>query len=152
MITELIHLRKIWHFHGGDYEECRLLGYKNPVRTSQRTHYVSATDPMLCRIWGFHGGDDEECRLEGYYDVSEEFFASIIRVTRIGELGTTLTITSNRSTLPILATLMMEAIRSSETSVLARATQRKITEGGILNRPSLKWDVVSQFLPNEALH
>jgi hypothetical protein len=25
---------KILGFHGGDYEECRLLGYKNPVRTS----------------------------------------------------------------------------------------------------------------------
>jgi hypothetical protein len=24
-------------FHGGDYGECRLLGYKNPVRTSQET-------------------------------------------------------------------------------------------------------------------
>jgi hypothetical protein len=34
-------------------EECRLLGYKNPVRTSQETHYVSATEPsrlMLCKI------------------------------------------------------------------------------------------------------
>jgi hypothetical protein len=30
-------------------------------------------------------------------DVSEELSASIIRVTRIGELGTTLAITSNRS-------------------------------------------------------
>jgi hypothetical protein len=30
---------------GGDYEECHLLGYKNPVRTSQETHYVSATKP-----------------------------------------------------------------------------------------------------------
>jgi hypothetical protein len=29
-------------------------------------------------------------------DVSEKFSASIIRVTRIGELGTTLAITSNR--------------------------------------------------------
>jgi hypothetical protein len=29
-------------------------------------------------------------------DVSEEFSASIIRVTRIGELGTTLAVTSNR--------------------------------------------------------
>jgi hypothetical protein len=26
-------------FHCGDYEECRPLGYKNPVRTLQRTHY-----------------------------------------------------------------------------------------------------------------
>jgi hypothetical protein len=30
-------LCKILGFHGGDYEECRLLGYKNPVRTSQDT-------------------------------------------------------------------------------------------------------------------
>jgi hypothetical protein len=30
-------------------------------------------------------------------DVSEELSASIIRVTRIGELGTTLAVTSNRS-------------------------------------------------------
>jgi hypothetical protein len=32
-------------------------------------------------------------------DVSEERSASIIRVTRIGELGTTLAVTSNRRTL-----------------------------------------------------
>jgi hypothetical protein len=60
---------KIWGFHVGDYEECRLLGYRNPVRTSQETHYVSATEPsrlMLCKIWGFHGSDYEECRLLGY--------------------------------------------------------------------------------------
>jgi hypothetical protein len=32
---------------------CRLLGYKNPVHTSQETHYFSATDSsllMLCKI------------------------------------------------------------------------------------------------------
>jgi hypothetical protein len=60
---------KIWGFHGGDYEECRLLGYKNTVRTSQETHYVSATESsqlMLCNIWGFHRSDYEECRLLGY--------------------------------------------------------------------------------------
>jgi hypothetical protein len=48
------------------YQECRLLWYKNPVRTSQETHYVSATEPsrlMLCKIWGIHGGDYEDCRL-----------------------------------------------------------------------------------------
>jgi hypothetical protein len=38
-------LCKILGFHGGDYEECRLLGYKNPVLTSQETHYVSAIQP-----------------------------------------------------------------------------------------------------------
>jgi hypothetical protein len=50
--------------HGGDYEGCGLLGYKNPDRTSQETYYVSATKPirvMLCKIGGFHGGDYEEC-------------------------------------------------------------------------------------------
>jgi hypothetical protein len=33
-------------------------------------------------------------------DVSEERRASFIRVTRIGELGTPLTVTNNRCTLP----------------------------------------------------
>jgi hypothetical protein len=34
-------------------------------------------------------------------DVSEEHSASIIRVTRMGELGTTLAVTSNRRTLRV---------------------------------------------------
>jgi hypothetical protein len=62
-------LRTIWGFHGCDYEECRLVGYKITVRTSQETHYFSATESsrlMLCTIWGFHGSDYEECRLLGY--------------------------------------------------------------------------------------
>jgi hypothetical protein len=45
------------------------MGYKNPVCTSQETHYVSATEPsplMLYKIWGFHGSDYEECRLLWY--------------------------------------------------------------------------------------
>jgi hypothetical protein len=59
-------LSKILGFHGGDYEECLLLGYENPVHTSQETHYVSATESsrlMLCKIRGFHGDDYEEWRL-----------------------------------------------------------------------------------------
>jgi hypothetical protein len=83
-------------------------------------------------------------------DVSEERFTSIVRVTIIGELGTTLAVTSNRSTLvflrnvlrllvtanvvprsPILVTLMMEDIRSSKTSVLTRARRRLIAEDDI---------------------
>jgi hypothetical protein len=62
-------LCKISDVHGGDYEECRLLEYKYPVRTSQETHYVSATESsqlMLCKIWGFYGSDYEECRLLEY--------------------------------------------------------------------------------------
>jgi hypothetical protein len=65
-------LYMIWGFHCGDYEECRLLGYKNGVRTSQETHNISVTEPsqlMLCKIWDFHGGDYEECRLLGCYAV-----------------------------------------------------------------------------------
>jgi hypothetical protein len=55
-----------WGFHGGEYEKCGLLGYKNPVHTSQETHYASAIEAsqlLLCKIWGFHGGDCEECLL-----------------------------------------------------------------------------------------
>jgi hypothetical protein len=36
---------KICGFRIVDYEECLLLGYKNPVRTSQETHYVSTKEP-----------------------------------------------------------------------------------------------------------
>jgi hypothetical protein len=63
------HNCNIYGFHGSDYEEWRLLGYKNPVRTSQETLYVSPTESsrlMLCKICGFHGRDYEEWRLLGY--------------------------------------------------------------------------------------
>jgi hypothetical protein len=75
-------------------------------------------------------------------DVSEDLSASIIRVIRIGEIRT-LAVTSNRRRLlvkakvvhssPVLVTLIMEALSSSDTSVLTRAIRRNIAEDTILH-------------------
>jgi hypothetical protein len=78
-------------------------------------------------------------------DVSEELSASN-RVTRIGELGTTLAVTINRRTLRrntkgasivpsslILVTLKKEELSSSGTLVLTRVTRRSIPEDTILH-------------------
>jgi hypothetical protein len=42
-----------FRFHSGEFEECRLVGYKIPAHTSQGTPYFSATELrrlMLCKI------------------------------------------------------------------------------------------------------
>jgi hypothetical protein len=88
-------------------------------------------------------------------DVSEERFASIIRVKRI-ELGETVAVTSNWITLQesmlqllvtaniipnlsILITLIMDVIHSSEMLVLTRVMRRKIADDGILHHPTCYW-------------
>jgi hypothetical protein len=41
--TESVMPGKVSDLHGDNYEEYRLLGYKNIVRTLEETFYVSAT-------------------------------------------------------------------------------------------------------------
>jgi hypothetical protein len=67
-------------------------------------------------------------------DVSEERIASI-RVQIVGELGTVmqLLVTTNFPGWPILVTLLVDAIRSSEMSALTRATRRSIPGHCILH-------------------
>jgi hypothetical protein len=69
-------------------------------------------------------------------DFSEQLTAFIIGVARIGifrRIVRRLLLTANVPSSPILVTLTMHDLSSSETSVLTRATWRNITEDSILH-------------------
>jgi hypothetical protein len=125
-------LCKIWGSYSGDYEECHLLGYKDPVHTSQETHYVSATQSsqlMLCKIWGFCSTDYEECHLLGYDAMQllqEPTFQRNVSLSSSGRKWSENCSMLHVPSLLIIFTLKIEAIHSSEMSVLTRTTIHNI--------------------------
>jgi hypothetical protein len=93
----------------------------------------------------------------------EELTAPIISVTRIGELGISLAVTSNRRTLRRNTSLRQLLVTAnvvpslptflSETSVLTRATRRNIQEDDILHsrrRENLK-SFTDQSIPHHPM-
>jgi hypothetical protein len=81
-------------------------------------------------------------------DVSEECIVSSTNPTRIGELGSTLAVfllsmlrflvTANIVPIsPNIVTLIVEDIRSTETSIPIRTTQHNIQKNGVLHQTSI---------------
>jgi hypothetical protein len=92
-----------------------------------------------CKIWRFHSGDYEECHLMGCYaiwllqeptflrNVAHPYQSEKNKRARINDSSN-----EQPSSSPTPVTLIMEALNSSETSVLKRAAWCNTPEDGIL--------------------
>jgi hypothetical protein len=136
------------------FEVFTLVTMKNAVfwDVPHRKHITSPLQSLAGMIWGSHGSDYEECRLLGCYvvwllqeptfrrNVAPPYHIVFLRSVR------RLLVTANVfPSSPIPVTLMMDALRSSETSDLTRATRRNIQGDDILYRllfiPRFSWSV-----------
>jgi hypothetical protein len=108
------------------------MGLKGPHYVVAQAAIQSSSPKELATIVAFSGMLRRVALVRT--DVSEELSASFIRMTRIGELGTTLAVTSTDARCEeILATLMMEGTGSSEMLVLIKSPRHYIPEDGILH-------------------
>jgi hypothetical protein len=132
-------LCKISGFHGGDDEQCRVLRNNIPVRISQETHYVSATEFSLVRVEVLMAVTTMNVVL---WDVTPCDSSQLLR----------LLVTANAvpSSL-ILDTLMIVALRSSCSSLLTRATRRHIPEDEVFQLLNYMKMVSSGMLRRVAL-
>jgi hypothetical protein len=152
-------LRSTWLHHRERTGNCICVTPYEPYVLLKDT-VIAYEENVFCKICGFHGGDWEMPSFGmwhrvtlGRTDVSEERIASIIRVETISELVVVLrsmrqflVITNVVPSPRILSTLILEATRFSETSVLP-ATRHHIPEDSILQNVLclLHWNMICRL-------